>query len=332
MSSIFKQNTKHIPKYKQIIQSIEEGISKKTLRKGDKLPSLNKVKMELSVSRDTVLIAYNELKKRGIVYSVLGKGYYVKSSEMSFENRYFVLFDELNSFKEDLYSSLLKELGDKAEVDIYFHHFNRKIFKKLVNDSSGNYSKYVIMPAKFQDAITDLSNLPQEDVYILDQTHLSLKNYSGIFQNFSKDMFQSLEKGLELLKKYKHLILIFPGAKEPDGMVIGFNDFVNTYDFSHSIQTDFLNENIKLDTVYITPNDRHLVRLIEQSKHQKLNIGQDFGIISYNDTPLKKLVENGITTISTDFKAMGSILANMLLNNSKAQVENKCELILRNSL
>lgn len=332
MSSIFDQTNRNIPKYKQIIQSVEGAISKKLLKKGDKLPSLNKVKMELSVSRDTVLIAYNELKKRGVVYSVLGKGYYVKSSEMSFENRYFVLFDELNSFKEDLYSSLLKELGDQADVDIYFHHFNRKMFRKLVNDSNGNYSKYVIMPTKFQDAVTDISNLPEKDVYILDQTNVYLKKYSGIFQNFSKDMFQSLEKGLHLLRAYNHLILIFPGAKEPDGMVIGFKKFATTYHFSYSIQTDFLKEDVQPDTVYITPNDRHLVRLIEQSKLQNLNLGKDFGVISYNDTALKKVVANGITTISTDFKAMGSILANMLLNNSKAQVENKCELILRNSL
>ena len=43
------------------------------------------------------------------------------------------------------------------------------------------------------------------------------------------------------------------------------------------------------------------------------------GIISYNETPLKKVVENGITTISTDFKAMGKLLANMILENKKVR-------------
>lgn len=332
MSSIFSKTKENLPKYKQIIHSIELAIAEKVLKKGDKLPSLNKVKMELSVSRDTVLIAYNELKKRGIAYSVLGKGYFVKSSEMSFENRYFVLFDELNSFKEDLFTSLLEGLGNKAEIDIYFHHFNRKMFQKLVNDSNGNYSKYVIMPTKFQDAIVDISNLPQNDVLILDQTNSSLQAYAGIYQNFTEDMFQSLEKGLDKLSKYQSLTLIFPGAKEPDGMVVGFRKFAKKYNFPYFIQNDFVNKPIKKNTVYIIPNDRHLVRVIEQSKRENLRIGKDFGIISYNDTALKKVVENGVTTISTDFKAMGTILANMLLENSKDQIWNECQLILRNSL
>ena len=71
---------------------------------------------------------------------------------------------------------------------------------------------------------------------------------------------------------------------------------------------------------------------MEQSKIQNLKIVDDFGIISYNDTPLKKVVENGITTISTDFNIMGTLLANMILENRKEQIENECRLIIRNSL
>ena len=51
------------------------------------------------------------------------------------------------------------------------------------------------------------------------------------------------------------------------------------------------------------------------------------GIISYKETPLKKVVENGITTISTDFRAMGKIIAQMILEGKKEQIENKCYLI-----
>jgi DNA-binding LacI/PurR family transcriptional regulator len=61
-------------------------------------------------------------------------------------------------------------------------------------------------------------------------------------------------------------------------------------------------------------------------------LGLDFGIISYNETPLKKVVENGITTISTDFNEMGKQLAEMILENKKVQIENKNNLIIRNSL
>ena len=47
---------------------------------------------------------------------------------------------------------------------------------------------------------------------------------------------------------------------------------------------------------------------------------------------LKKVVENGITTISTDFKKMGTTLAKMVLSNEQKQIENPSDLIIRNSL
>jgi len=52
-----------LPKYKQIVYSIEAAISDNRLKKNDKLPSVNKVSLEFSISRDTVLLAYDELKK-----------------------------------------------------------------------------------------------------------------------------------------------------------------------------------------------------------------------------------------------------------------------------
>jgi DNA-binding LacI/PurR family transcriptional regulator len=88
----------------------------------------------------------------------------------------------------------------------------------------------------------------------------------------------------------------------------------------------------KTGDVYIILDDRHLVNVILQSKKQKLKIKRDFGIISYNETPLKTVVENGITTISTDFSLMGKTLAEMLLHSTNQKIENPSDIIFRNSL
>lgn len=321
-----------IPKYKQIVLSVEVAIAENRLQRGDKLPSVNKISLEFSISRDTVLLAYDELKKRGIIYSILGKGYYVKSVEFSFEQRYFLLFDELNSFKEDIYTSFLETINNKAQIDIFFHHFNPKMFKKLVNESNGNYSKYIIMPTNLVEAATLIKTLPKHDVYVLDQTNSELKDYPSVHQNFVKDMYNALVEAMPLLNKYKKMILIFPGFREPLGMKIGFEKFGVDYSIPYEIRSSFSNKEIEQGEVYIIPDDRDLVKVIEQSKAQLLQLGVDFGIISYNETPLKKVVENGITTISTDFKAMGKLLANMILENKKEQIENENRLILRRSL
>ena len=322
----------HLPKYKQIVLSVEIAIAEKRLKRNEKLPSVNKVSLEFSISRDTVLLAYDELKKRGIIYAILGKGYYVKSVEFSFEQRIFLLFDELNSFKEDIYNSFMKEMNNVAQIDIFFHHFNIEMFKKLVYQSNGNYSKYIIMPTNLPGAASIIKTLPKQDVYILDQTNNDLNDFPSVHQSFSTDIYSGLQKGKSRLSKYRKLILIFPGNKEPLGMVEGFKKFCNDCLFENEIITSFEENTIHKGDVFIIPTDRHLVNVIEQAKKQDLIIGKDFGIISYNDTPLKKVVESGITTISTDFKIMGKTLASMVLNSRKEQIENPSDLIIRNSL
>src|SRR6218665_515041 len=322
----------HLPKYKQIVLSVEIAIAEKRLRRNEKLPSVNKVSLEFSISRDTVLLAYDELKKRGIIYAILGKGYYVKSGEFSFEQRIFLLFDELNIFKEDIYNAFLQTMDNNAQIDIFFHHFNIDNFRKLINESNGNYSKYIVMPTNLVGAAAIIKTLPKNDVYILDQTNAELTEYPSVHQNFVKDMYQALVLGKEKLKNYKKLILIFPGFKEPTGMIEGFEKFCVEYGFPNEIITNFEGRIIREGEVFIIPNDRDLVNVLEQSKIQSLKIVEDFGIISYNDTPLKKVVENGITTISTNFTKMGSLLANMVLENRKEQIENESNLIFRSSL
>ena len=123
-----------VPKYKQIVNSIENAINEGFIQKGDQLPSINEIKNAHALSRDTVLTAFNELKNRGIIQSVVGKGYYVSSENINIKQKIFLLFDELNSFKEDLYYSFLESLGENVQVDIFFGQ-NRQ--RNEVTDTSG---------------------------------------------------------------------------------------------------------------------------------------------------------------------------------------------------
>jgi DNA-binding transcriptional regulator YhcF (GntR family) len=326
------KNNQGIPKYKQIINSIEKMIENGQLKMDQKLPSINKVCIEFSLSRDTVLLAYANLKKRGIIYAILGKGYYIKSTEIKFKERIFLLFDELNSFKEDLYNSFLLHLGKEVEVDIYFHNFNIKVFEKLINDSNNNYTKYIIMPTNLVGAATIIKTLPVKNTYILDQTNKDLMTFPGVCQNHLTDIYNCLVKCQSRLIKYKKIILLFSEFKEPEALKIGFEIFCEDYKFNYEIITSFYNCTILEGDVFIIPSDRDLVKVIEKGKSQLLTIGKNYGIISYNETPLKKLVENGITTISTNFEAMGERLAKMIRSGEKEQIQNESDIIIRNSL
>jgi len=80
-------NDSIVPKYMQIVDGITESISQNALKQGDILPSVRALCKEYSLSQDTVVKAYNELKKRGIIDSVISKGYYVTSSAPTFKQK-----------------------------------------------------------------------------------------------------------------------------------------------------------------------------------------------------------------------------------------------------
>jgi len=320
------------PKYKQLIKSIEKAILNGDYKRGDVLPSINSVKSRFSISRDTVLLAYGNLKLRGIIQSVPGKGYYVKTENVSTKERVFLLFDEFNSFKEDLYNSFLRNLEEGVEVDIYFHHFNTTIFSKLIFDNIGVYNSYVIMPANLQDTNLVIEKLPADSVYILDQTQKELSRYPCVVQNFKEDINFGLTESIQQLEKYKKLVFVYLKEKQPKELLKGFKKFCKTHQFEYEIIRSLDEKEMTKGDVYLIPDDRTLIRLIKKIKDKKFVIADDIGIISYNDTLLKEIVEGGITTISTDFNKMGENLANMIMKKERKKINNPCRLVERNSL
>lgn len=321
-----------VPKYKQIVASIEDAIISGSLKKGDQIPSINYIRDNQKVSRDTVLSAFNELKTRGIIQSVVGKGYYVLNDNIAVSQKIFLLFDELNSFKEDLYNAFINNLDANTRVDIYFHHFNYEMFSKLIYENIGAYNYYVIMPANLKNMQKIIEKLPADKVYILDQTREELNQYAAIFQNFEKDIYTNLSKVLDRINNYKNLILLFSEDRQPQGMLKGFKAFCKTNTIKNSVVNSLENISLNKGDVFVIPDDKNLLIIIKKIKEEKLILAKDIGIISYNDTLLKEIVEGGITTISTDFNEMGKRLADMIRNKEHFQIENTNTLILRNSL
>ncbi len=321
-----------VPKYRQIINSVFHAIDEGELKIGDKIPSLNQICAEFDLSRDTVMVAFNELKAKGVISSIPGKGYYVNSTEINLDQKIFVLFDELNAFKEDLYTSFLNSLDDKSSVDLYFHHFNFQVFKNLTLESAGKYTSYVIMPATFDYSYDIVSKLPADKVYILDRLKNDLKDYPVVYQDFEADVYNGLTKGVELLRKYNKLIMVFPGGKEPEGRMTGFSRFCEEYGFKYEILHTLINKEIKKGEAYFVVSDRNLVKVVKTATEKNLKLGQDLGILAFNDTILKEVVAGGITTISTDFSRMGQTLADMVRMRKKVQIPNPSSLIVRNSL
>jgi DNA-binding transcriptional regulator YhcF (GntR family) len=320
-------------KYRQIINSIINAVSNGRLKRGDKVPSINDIANEFALSRDTVMLAFNELKAKGIIASVPGIGYFIESTNVQFDQKVFLLFDEFNGFKEQLYNSFLNALNERAQVDIYFHHFNLQVFEALIKDNAMRYTTFVILPGNLIGVLPVLKTLPQEKVIILDQLSEELKGlYSSVYQSFETDIYDCLENGMNLILKYKRFILVYPGGKEPIGFVEGFINFCENYRLAYVVVDQLDTIDIQKGDVYVLPRDSDLVNVVKASACMNLLLGRDIGIISINDMPLKEVVAGGITTISTDFERMGETLASLVLDGARESIRNPAKLIIRQSL
>ena len=68
--------------YEQITMQIKNMIINGELKPGDALPSMRFLAKELHISVITTKRAYEELERGGFIYSVVGKGSFVKSTNM----------------------------------------------------------------------------------------------------------------------------------------------------------------------------------------------------------------------------------------------------------
>ena len=75
-----------------------------------------------------------------------------------------------------------------------------------------------------------------------------------------------------------------------------------------------------------------MVRAINWSNKKGLKIGKNIGLISYDDTPIKEILAEGISVISNDFALMGKRAAEMILSKEKGRFVNESKFIKRNSL
>ena len=64
--------------YEQIVKAIKSLIVKEEIFPGDMLPSIRALARYLQISVITTKRAYEELEKEGLIYSVQGKGFYIK--------------------------------------------------------------------------------------------------------------------------------------------------------------------------------------------------------------------------------------------------------------
>lgn len=325
------------PMYHQIFNSIKNGIEDGVVDQGDVLPSINDLCLALDISKKTSEKAYNLLKRNGFLASVPGKGYFVVNPQLHARKKILLLFNKISTHKKIIYDSFVNVMQHNATIDLCVYNNDIHELSNLVTEKLPSYHVFVLIPPfiKNDTLIYDIiQQIPPKQLYILDR-HLQYKDlYRGaVYQDFEKDIYTALDSMLNRLEKYERLKIVFPeDTAHAVEILNGFKKFCRKNVFNFNIITEVEKEEITKGTVYISLMEDDLVILIDKIQNSGLKPGSDIGIISYNETPLKRMVLNGLTTISTDFRVMGETMAGLILNDSSQQVPVPFHTICRNSV
>lgn len=322
-------NANDIPKYVKIVNAFKESININAFRSGESIPSINEFSKDYSVSRDTVFKAYTLLKKQGYIKATPNKGYYICESR----KKILLLISTFKAYKEVFYHSFMNCLPEDVIVDLQFHHYNINNFKTMLNTDNGMYYKYIVMGFNHPEIPDILSRIDKNRLLLIDSQshHKNVENY--VFQDFGKAFYLCLEKALHLFKKYQVLSFVYPEyTYHPPESLEYFKKFCVNYNFKYKIINSSKEFVVEKETAYITVNDRMLYEVLNQCANVNFELGKDVGILSYNDTPLKKYTYKGISVISIDFKEFGAKVAEFINSNQTLQQYLSTRLILRDSL
>jgi len=319
----------NVLKFQQLVDTIVDSISRNQLKEGDMLPSVNQIMKECRLSRDTVFKAYAELKRRGVVESVPNRGYFVTQKI----TKVFLFLDTFKAYKEVLYGSFLKHLPKNISVDLHFHHYNIGVFEKIIYESLGKYSKYIIMNFDHEKVPDIIHKIPDEQLLVIDWKIHAKSEQSAVYQNFGMPVYACFQKNLERIKKYKHFTFFYPAfTYHPKVAIDYFKKFCTENKIEHSVVFEPEQFIVKEGGLYLLVSDRTLAWFLNQCAEKGFEPGREAGVISYNETPMKKYVKNGISVISTDFELMGQKAAEFVTSNEPVQFEVPTTLKLRSSL
>ncbi|MCS4227575.1 GntR family transcriptional regulator [Sphingobacterium sp. BIGb0165] len=323
-------------KYLQLVDHIHALIEKNDLHIGDRIPSLNQLQDQLGMSKETVLKGLNYLLEKGIIESVYRKGYYVKKKQVEHSYRILLLLDKMNTMREQIYQSLLVETKGTAAIDVYFHHHNFNVFRNIITENINNYTHFVIVTFLKDDPSPIINLIPPNKRIIIDYNQLGLSgNYTAIYQDYEYDIYNSLSLLQNNIQKYQRIILIaHPEALHAEHVINGFVRYCEESSINYDIIPDVDETKFKKHTAFITFSryDSDDVSLIKLAKKHGFTLGEDIGLISYNDTDVKEILEGGITVISTDFRAMGKAAAKAILQKKTLNERNPTQVIIRKSL
>lgn len=115
--------TSEKPMYEQIEDSIKKDIFEGRLKNNEMLPSVRQLAKDLNVSAITTKRAYMDLERDGLIYTIAGKGTFVKA-------------DDIGNIQSAAHQKALEEF-DKAARQAKEYGIEKKALKGVLDEIYG---------------------------------------------------------------------------------------------------------------------------------------------------------------------------------------------------
>ena len=314
------------PLYKQLIAKVEKGIRDGSMPPGMQLASMNELAAELDISRETVKKAYGILAAHGLILPRHGKGFYVADPEARARLEVLVIIDKFSVYKQILLNAFYETLEDRAEITTLNHNQNLDLLEYYLDNELDQYDYYVLAPHFPLDEASQsrcrklLRRIPFRKLILLDHLQPGFPgNFGAVYQDFENDIYSGLMQGVtgSVPRTRMLRVITLPSSLYGRQIRKGVERFVQEQDLPVEYLTEAPDDIRPGDTFLVLNSqlDAGLVSLARKIQVAGLTIGKDVFIISYNEFDMNELVLGGLTTVSTDFREMGRIAAQMILDN-----------------
>lgn len=187
-----------LPKYKQIYEKLKSMIEQGDIQANEPLPSIRQLAESLNVSRNTTLMAYEQLVAEGYIRAEKRKGYFVNEVEPLFIPKIQV---SLRQSKNKPTSTVVVDFRADA-VDAA--HFPLKAWRRISNQVFTSAHCF-----RYGDPFGELCLREQISVYLLESRGVNAEPNAIIIGSSTQQMLLSL--GHILKEEFRSIIVEDPG-------------------------------------------------------------------------------------------------------------------------
>lgn len=322
-----------VSKHASLVRAVVLAIDERELQRGSPLPSVNELSNQTGYARQTIVKAYNELKQRGLIEAKSRRGFFVHTENTFQMMRVALVLYAFQAFQESFYNTFREALGPEIQVDTFFHHNNVDVLADIISKVNGHYGVYVIAPIELPRVAKLLEALPTGRVLVVDRPPPEDSDLPYLSQQFEEPTFRIFQSIKKALGRYERMVTYYDESSDvPPGIVAGMQRFADSHDLPLTIDKSYRKGSVRPKTCYVTIRDSDLWPLLEDAVNENLELGCDLGVISHNDSPVKRVLRGGITTITTDFDDMARAAARFVTHQERPRRTLPTRVIERSSL